>query len=63
MVCYWPGLLVLVSRFGNGEKISFFYDTPIHLAAELDSVRIISTLQHELLQKVSTYRVRTLLRN
>lgn len=28
------------------------YDYPIHLVPEIDSIRILSTTQHELLQKV-----------
>lgn len=52
VVCYWPGLIILVSRQSEGDTISFSYDTPLFLAQELDCVRIITNHQHEILQKV-----------
>ncbi|KAK9884938.1 hypothetical protein WA026_009174 [Henosepilachna vigintioctopunctata] len=42
-----------VYLFGKHDnKITFFYDDSVHLAQEIDGIRIISNTTHELLQKV-----------
>lgn len=36
----------------NGTTITYPYDGPFHLISEIDCVRIISEMTHELIQKV-----------
>lgn len=42
--------IVVVSRSGN--TFSYTYDSPVFLVPEIDGVRIISSVQHDFLQKV-----------
>ncbi|CAG9822683.1 unnamed protein product [Phaedon cochleariae] len=42
--------LLIVGKYGT--KMTYFYDSSIHLVPEIDGVRIVSNTQHELLQKV-----------
>ncbi|KAI7815095.1 vacuolar protein sorting-associated protein [Rhyzopertha dominica] len=52
VVAYWEleNTLLVVGR--HGKTFSYTYDGAIHLASEIDGIRILSTTQHELLQKV-----------
>lgn len=36
----------------HGEKITYPYDGSVHLVPEIDGIRVLSTFQHELIQKV-----------
>lgn len=52
VVLYWERdqTLLIVGRYG--QKMSYNYDSSLHLASEIDCIRIITNSQHELLQKV-----------
>ncbi|KAK9730593.1 Vps16, N-terminal region [Popillia japonica] len=43
-------MLLIVGK--HGEMMSFTYDSLVHLVEEVDGVRVISSSQHELVQKV-----------
>ncbi|KAL9934186.1 hypothetical protein V8E36_006642 [Tilletia maclaganii] len=47
----WNEEVLMVGPFG--DSLRYFYPSPVHLAPELDGLRIISTERHELVQKVS----------
>ncbi|VEN47400.1 unnamed protein product [Callosobruchus maculatus] len=52
IVLFWEQdhSLLVVGKYG--QKVTYYYDSSVHLVPELDGVRIISNMQHELLQKV-----------
>lgn len=52
VVLYWERdqSLLIVGRYG--QKMSYNYDTSLHLVSEIDCIRIVSNSQHEILQKV-----------
>lgn len=52
IVAFWEkeSSLLIVGRHGTMEK--YGYDGLIHLVPEIDGVRVLSTYQHELIQKV-----------
>ncbi|XP_018576701.1 vacuolar protein sorting-associated protein 16 homolog isoform X1 [Anoplophora glabripennis] len=52
VVLYWERdcSLLVVGKYG--QKMLYSYDSSVHLVSEIDGVRIISNMQHELLQKV-----------
>lgn len=52
VVGFWEREYTLLVTGRHGEKISFIYDSCVHLVPEIDGVRIFSSTQHELLQKV-----------
>lgn len=43
-------ILLIIGK--HGEMMSFTYDGLVHLVEEVDGVRVISSAQHELVQKV-----------
>ncbi|XP_022919610.2 vacuolar protein sorting-associated protein 16 homolog [Onthophagus taurus] len=53
VVAFWGSndkTLMIVGKYG--EKITYCYDGSVHLMPEIDGVRVISSCQHELIQKV-----------
>lgn len=52
MVAYWEqdNTLWIVSR--EGKSFTYMYDSSVCLIPEIDSVRVLSTTQHELIQRV-----------
>lgn len=52
VIIYWERdcSLLVVGRYG--QKMLYSYDSSVHLVSEIDGVRIVSNMQHELLQKV-----------
>lgn len=50
VICNWDNVMVILSK--SGKSITYSYDYPIHLIPEMDCVRVISGLTHELIQKV-----------
>ncbi|XP_077297658.1 vacuolar protein sorting 16 [Arctopsyche grandis] len=46
----WDNVMVILSK--SGKSMSYSYDYPIHLIPEMDCVRVVSGLTHELIQKV-----------
>lgn len=52
VVVFWETecTLLIVGRSGN--KYTYIYDSCIHLVPEIDGVRVLSSMQHELVQKV-----------
>lgn len=52
VVLYWERdcSLLVVGKYG--QKMLYSYDSSVHLVSEIDGVRIVSNMQHELLQKV-----------
>ena len=49
---FWEECAMLLVVGKHGEKMSFTYDTSVHLVPEIDCVRVLSTQQYELIQKV-----------
>lgn len=52
VVGFWEKEYTLLVAGRHGVKITFLYDACVHLVPEIDGVRIFSSYQHELLQKV-----------
>lgn len=52
VVAFWEQDCSLLIAGRHGEKISYSYDSSIHLVSEIDGVRVLSATQHELIQKV-----------
>ncbi|KAL3280277.1 hypothetical protein HHI36_017771 [Cryptolaemus montrouzieri] len=52
IVAYWERQNTILIAGKHGQKMTFIYDGSVHLAQEVDGVRIISNNTHELLQKV-----------
>lgn len=52
IVAFWEAnrSLLIVGR--NGDKSAFEYDSSVCLVPEIDGVRVLSTSQHELIQKI-----------
>lgn len=52
VVLYWERdqTLLIVGRYG--QKMSYNYDSSLHLVSEIDCIRIVTNSQHEILQKV-----------
>lgn len=52
MIAYWEQdyRMLIVGRSGN--KFNYIYDGSVHLVSEIDCVRVLSSVQHELVQKV-----------
>ncbi|KAL1505520.1 hypothetical protein ABEB36_005068 [Hypothenemus hampei] len=52
VVTYWENTHTLLVVGKNGQIHTYLYENSIHLIPEIDGVRIVSNLHHELLQKV-----------
>lgn len=52
MVLFFGDKKILLIVGKHGEMMSFTYDGLVHLVEEIDGVRVISSAQHELVQKV-----------
>lgn len=50
VIAYWDSVLLLIGR--QADHINYGYDSAIRLVPEMDGVRVISTLSHEMIQKV-----------
>ncbi|KAG6441802.1 hypothetical protein O3G_MSEX001993 [Manduca sexta] len=50
IVVHWDDLLCMYGTKGN--SVSYPYDGPFHLIQEMDCVRVVSEMTHELIQKV-----------
>lgn len=59
VVLLWEVTLEVVSV--NGEATSYYLDSCSHLVQEADGVRVVGSICHDLLQKVSRYSLFTLL--
>lgn len=49
-MCCWGSSIMVLSR--TGETMLYTYDGPVHLVPEIDSLRILSSSSHEMIQKV-----------
>ncbi|KAF2892196.1 hypothetical protein ILUMI_13977 [Ignelater luminosus] len=52
VVAFWENEATLLVVGRHGEKITYPYDGSVHLVPEIDGIRVLSTFQHELIQKV-----------
>lgn len=50
VISNWDNVMIILSK--SGKHITYSYDYTIHLIPEMDCVRVISGLTHELIQKV-----------
>ncbi|KAI8421023.1 hypothetical protein MSG28_008153 [Choristoneura fumiferana] len=50
VVAHWDDMLCVFGSKGQVEK--FFYDGPFHIIPEMDCVRVISEMTHELIERV-----------
>jgi len=50
VITYWGNVLLVIGR--QGDHINYSYDSAIWLVPEMDGVRVLSNLIHEMIQKV-----------
>lgn len=50
VITYWGNVLLVIGR--QGDHINYSYDSAIWLVLEMDGVRVLSNLIHEMIQKV-----------
>lgn len=50
MIAYWENVLLVIGR--QTDHIYYASDSAIRLIPEMDGVRVLSTLSHEMIQKV-----------
>jgi hypothetical protein len=50
VITYWDNVLLVIGR--QGDHINYSYDSAIRLVPEIDGVRVLSNLSHEMIQKV-----------
>ncbi|XP_064470643.1 vacuolar protein sorting-associated protein 16 homolog [Ornithodoros turicata] len=50
VVCHWANIMLVIGL--EKDFINYTFDDAVHLAQELDGIRVISNSSHELLQKV-----------
>jgi hypothetical protein len=50
VIAYWDNVLLVIGR--QADHINYAYDSAIRLVPEMDGVRVLSTLTHEMIQKV-----------
>lgn len=50
IVAHWDNILCIYGT--KGKFVAYPYDGPFHLIQEMDSVRVVSEMSHEMIQKV-----------
>ncbi|OAD57104.1 Vacuolar protein sorting-associated protein 16 like protein [Eufriesea mexicana] len=50
VICSWNNTVMVIGR--TAKTIIYTYDGPVHLITEIDSVRVLSSSSHEMIQKV-----------